>query len=117
VSVPAGRIATVTTARAHRKRGLLLSLLTLLTLIAAILTPLVDVSASTRTGVETRVRAIDTPTAAAVATTSLHRQQPSGSPATGYDNRRRLPVLPLTQRLSLAIWRQLSPAAATPAGF
>jgi len=72
VSVPAGRIATVTTATAHQKRGLLLSLLTLLTLISAIgFGPAIDASASTRAAAETRVRAIDTPTTALVAARDL----------------------------------------------
>jgi len=66
VSVPAGRIVTVTTASGHRQRGFLLSLLTLLTLAGAFLAPAVDASASTRVGIETRVRAIDTPTTALV---------------------------------------------------
>lgn len=62
MSVPAGRIDTVTTTAAHRQRGFLLSLLTLLTLVGAIgFGTAIDASASTRPATETRVRAFDTP--------------------------------------------------------
>jgi len=68
VSVPAGRINAVTSTAAHRQRRFLLSLLTLLTLIAAIgFGPAADASASTPVAAETRVRAIHTPTPVLVA--------------------------------------------------
>jgi len=76
--MPAGRIAAVTTTAAHQKRWLLLSLLTLLTLAGAFLAPAVDASASTRVGVETRVRAIDTPTTALVAAHDRSSSTPVG---------------------------------------
>ncbi len=56
----------MTTTAAHLKRGFLLSLLTLLTLLGAFLVSPVDASASTRDAAETRVRAIDHPAAALV---------------------------------------------------
>lgn len=71
MSVPAGRIVAVTTTSGHRQRGFLLSLLTLLTLLGAILATPVDASASTRAAAETRVRANDTPTTALVAARDL----------------------------------------------
>ena len=70
MSPPAGRINAVTTTAAHRQRRFLLSLLTLLTLLGIAFGPTIDASASTRSVAETRVRAIDTPTPALVATTS-----------------------------------------------
>ena len=66
MSVPDERIVTMATVTAHRQRGFLLSLLTLLTLLGAIFTSPVDVSASTHPAAETRVRAFDTPTAVLV---------------------------------------------------
>lgn len=52
----------MTTTAAHRQRGLLLSLLTLLTILGAIgFGPAADASAPTRVAAETRVRAIDHP--------------------------------------------------------
>jgi hypothetical protein len=64
VSVLDERIVVVTTTAAHRQRGFLRSLLTLLTLLGAIgFGPAVDASASTGGAAETRVRAFDTPTA------------------------------------------------------
>jgi hypothetical protein len=65
------RINAVTTTSGHRHRGLLLSLLTLLTLLGATLATPVDASASTRVAAETRVRAIDTPTTALIAARDL----------------------------------------------
>jgi hypothetical protein len=61
------RINAVTTTSGHRHRGLLLSLLTLLTLLGATLATPVDASASTRVAAETRVRAIGASAAALVA--------------------------------------------------
>jgi len=57
VSVPAGRINAVTSTSGHRQQGLLLSLLTLLTLISATFGPAVDAServATTRVVADSR---------------------------------------------------------------
>ncbi len=55
----------MTTASRHQKRGFLLSLLTLLSLVGAFLGPPVDASASTRVAAGTRARAIEDPATAA----------------------------------------------------
>lgn len=61
MSVADASLEPVTTTSRHQKRGFLLSLLTLLSLVGAFLGPPVDASASTRVAAETRVRAIDHP--------------------------------------------------------
>ena len=65
MSVADASLEPVTTTSRHQKRGFLLSLLTLLSLVGAFLGPPVDASASTRVAAETRVRAIEDPATAA----------------------------------------------------
>ena len=67
MSVADASLEPVTTTSRHQKRGFLLSLLTLLSLVGAFLGPPVDASASTRVAAETRVRAIGDSAAALVA--------------------------------------------------
>ncbi len=87
-----------TTPAGHRQRGFLLSLLTLLALVGAFLVSPFDVSASTKVGVETRVRAIDSMVAVPVGCTDPDRQQPSDFPVLRCDNRRRLRVFHRSSR-------------------